>query len=164
MYKWKDLIKALREVTLTKNALSNITEYMQRSENGKVSSKSCKFVKKVFSVSNFFKHILNMSVIYLQSIERIHWKLCEKLFPKVYTISHNMNIVRITKRRNSYNTDLSAPLSLPHLHYLMVMIWCKFDQHMTKAIKVTKQNPQMLTERQKDGKVEGQTCWKSIPA
>ena len=37
--------------------------------------KPCKFVKNIFSASNFFMHIFNMSVTYLQSVEKIQWKL-----------------------------------------------------------------------------------------
>ena len=37
--------------------------------------KTPKFVKKYFSASNFFMHIFNMSVTYLQSVEKIQWKL-----------------------------------------------------------------------------------------
>ena len=31
--------------------------------------------KNTFSASNFFMHIFNMSVMYVQSIEKIQWKL-----------------------------------------------------------------------------------------
>ena len=34
-----------------------------------------KFVKKYFSASNFFMHNFNMSVTYLQSVEKIQWML-----------------------------------------------------------------------------------------
>ena len=38
--------------------------------------KPCQFgKKKLFSASNFFMHILNMSVTYLQNVEKIQWKL-----------------------------------------------------------------------------------------
>ena len=37
--------------------------------------KTCKFVKNTFSALNFFMHIFIMSVTYLQSVERIQWKL-----------------------------------------------------------------------------------------
>ena len=33
----------------------------------------------IFSVSNFFMHISNMSVTYLQSVEKIQWKHSEEL-------------------------------------------------------------------------------------
>ena len=32
-------------------------------------------VKNIFSASNFFMHIFNISVTYLQSVEKIQWKL-----------------------------------------------------------------------------------------
>ena len=35
--------------------------------------------KNIFSVSNFFMHIFNMSATYLQSVEKIQWKLWEEL-------------------------------------------------------------------------------------
>ena len=31
--------------------------------------------KNIFSASNFFMHIFNMSVTYLQSVEKIQWTL-----------------------------------------------------------------------------------------
>ena len=31
--------------------------------------------KNIFSASNFFMHIFNMSVTYLQSVEKMQWKL-----------------------------------------------------------------------------------------
>ena len=31
--------------------------------------------KNIFSASNFFMHIFNMSVTYLQSVEKIQWNL-----------------------------------------------------------------------------------------
>ena len=31
--------------------------------------------KNIFSASNFFMHIFNMSATYLQSVEKIQWKL-----------------------------------------------------------------------------------------
>ena len=37
--------------------------------------KPCKFVKNIFSASNFFMHIFNMSATYLQIVEKIQWKL-----------------------------------------------------------------------------------------
>ena len=37
--------------------------------------KPCKFVQKSFSASIFFMHIFNMSVTYLQSVEKNQWKL-----------------------------------------------------------------------------------------
>ena len=40
-----------------------------------LSKKPCKFVKKYFSAPNFFMHIFNMSVTYLQNAEKIQWKL-----------------------------------------------------------------------------------------
>ena len=33
------------------------------------------FLKNIFSASNFFMHIFNMSVTYLQSVEKIQWKV-----------------------------------------------------------------------------------------
>ena len=40
-----------------------------------LSKKPCKFVKNIFSASNSFMHIFNMSVTYLQSAEKIQWTL-----------------------------------------------------------------------------------------
>ena len=35
--------------------------------------------KNIFSAPNFFMHIFNMFVIYLQSIQKMQWKLYEEL-------------------------------------------------------------------------------------
>ena len=35
--------------------------------------------KNIFSASNFFMHVFIMSVTYLQSAEKIQWKLLEQL-------------------------------------------------------------------------------------
>ena len=69
---WKYPEKALRGVDFTKYALSTII--------GAVVTKIAKFktlwvCKKKISASNFFMHIFIMSVIYLQSAEKIQWKL-----------------------------------------------------------------------------------------
>ena len=40
-----------------------------------LSSKPCHFVKNIFAASSFFMHIFNMFVKYLQSVEKIQWKL-----------------------------------------------------------------------------------------
>ena len=40
--------------------------------------KCCKFIS-FFTSLNFHMHISNMSVTYVQSIKRIHWKLSEEL-------------------------------------------------------------------------------------
>ena len=53
-----------------------------------------------------------------------------------------------TKRRNSCNTNPSAPIFLLHVHCLMVKVLCKFEQNWTKAIKVIEQKPYLLTELQ----------------
>ena len=37
--------------------------------------KTCQLVKNYFLASNFFMHIFNISVTYLQSVEKIQWKL-----------------------------------------------------------------------------------------
>ena len=36
--------------------------------------------KNISSASNFFMHIINMSVTYMRSIKKIQWKLQEELF------------------------------------------------------------------------------------
>ena len=63
-------MKALREVDFTKYALSTIIYYVQSSLKGPV---SC--LKNITSASNFFMHIFNVSVTYLQNFEKIQWKL-----------------------------------------------------------------------------------------
>ena len=41
--------------------------------------KTLQVCQNIFSASNFFMHIFNMSVAYLQSAEKIQWKLLEEL-------------------------------------------------------------------------------------
>ena len=41
--------------------------------------KTLSVCQKNFSASNFFMPIFNMSVTYLQSVEKIQWKLLEEL-------------------------------------------------------------------------------------
>ena len=53
-----------------------------------------------------------------------------------YQSQYKHLIVRITKWHYSCNTDPSAPIFLPNMHYLMVKVWCKFEQNLKKAIKV----------------------------
>ena len=48
---------------------------------------------------------------------------------------------RITKWHNSCNTDPLAPIFLSNMHCLMVMVWCKYGQNQTKAIKVIDKKP-----------------------
>ena len=71
-------MKTLREVDFTKYALSTIIYYVQLSENGKVKN-PVSLSKNIFPASNFFMYIFNMSVIYLQIVEKIQWKLLEEL-------------------------------------------------------------------------------------
>ena len=40
------------------------------------------------------------------------------------------------------------------MHCLMVIVWCKFEQNWTKAIKVMEQKHYMLTEFRNDGHAE----------
>ena len=56
-------------------------------------------------------------------------------------------IIRITKWHNSCNTDPSAPIFLSNIHYLMVKVWCKFEQNRTKAIKVIYRTKALNTDR-----------------
>ena len=68
----------------------------------------------------------------------------------------------ITKRHNSSNTDPSVPNFLPHVHCLMVNVWCKCEQNRTKAIKVNiKQKPYLLMESQNDGHAENSISHKT---
>ena len=58
-------------------------------------------------------HIFNMSVIYLQSVEKIQWKLLELISQSMYYQSQYKHlIVRITKWHNPCNTDPSGPIFL----------------------------------------------------
>ena len=41
--------------------------------------KTLSICQKSFSASNFFMHIFNISVTYLQSAEKFQWKLLEEL-------------------------------------------------------------------------------------
>ena len=79
-------------------------------------------------------HIFNMYVTYLPSVKKIQWKLLEELISQsIYYQSHYKHlIVRITKWHNSCNTDTLAPIFLPNMHCLMVKMWCKFEQKLTK--------------------------------
>ena len=54
--------------------LSTIIYLMQSSENGSVKN-PVSLSKNSFSASNFFMHIFNISARYLQSVEKIQWKL-----------------------------------------------------------------------------------------
>ena len=45
-----------------------------KSENGYVEN-PVSLSKNIFSASKFFMHILSMSITYLQSVEKIQWKL-----------------------------------------------------------------------------------------
>ena len=47
---------------------------MQLSENDFVKN-TVSLSKNIFSAQNFFMHISSMSVTYMQSIEKIQWKL-----------------------------------------------------------------------------------------
>ena len=51
---------------------------MQSSENGYFKN-PVSLSKNNFSASNFFMQIFNISVTYLQSVEKIQWKLQEEL-------------------------------------------------------------------------------------
>ena len=53
-----------------------------------------------------------------------------------YQSQYKHLIVRITKWHNSCNTDPSAPFFLLNVHCLIVKVRCKFEQNLTKAIKV----------------------------
>ena len=57
-----------------KYALSTIIYEMQLSGNGQVKN-PVSLSKNIFSTSNFFMHIFNISVTYLQSVDKIQWKL-----------------------------------------------------------------------------------------
>ena len=67
-------MKALGRTDFTKCALSTIIYLMQSSENGYVKN-PVSLSKYIFSESNFLMHIFSMSVTYLQSVEKIQWKL-----------------------------------------------------------------------------------------
>ena len=96
-------------------------------------------------------HIFIMSVTYLQSAEKIKWKLLEELIsqcmpyqPLFTSCSHPKwlrgvdftkyvlsDIIQTSycknyKVHNSCNTDPSAPIFLSNMHCLMVMVWCKY--------------------------------------
>ena len=68
-------MKALRGIDFTMYTLSTNHKLLGAVMEKWLSKKPCKFVKKYFSVSNFFMHIFNMSVTYLQNAEKIQWKL-----------------------------------------------------------------------------------------
>ena len=59
-------------------ALATFIYYVQSSENGSVKN-PVSWSKNIFSASNFFMHIFNIYVTYLQSVEKIQWKLYEEL-------------------------------------------------------------------------------------
>ena len=40
------------------------------------------------------------------------------------------------------------------MHCQMIMVWCKYEQNRTNAIKVIEQNPKMLMEGWNDGHAE----------
>ena len=63
-------LKALRGVDFMKYALPSIIDVVQLSEY--CSSKN------IFSATNIFMHIFNMSATYHQSVEKIQWKLSEE--------------------------------------------------------------------------------------
>ena len=63
-------MKALGRMDFTKYALSTIIYLMQSSENGQVKN-PVSLSKNIFSASNFFMHIFNISVTYMQSVEKI---------------------------------------------------------------------------------------------
>ena len=67
----KNILKALGGVDFTKYALLPNSQYVQWSEIGLVKN-AVNLSKIFFSANNFFMHIYNMSVTYLQSIKRIH--------------------------------------------------------------------------------------------
>ena len=66
-----NILKALGEVDFTKYALLPISRYVQWSKIGEVKN-AVNLSKIFFSANKFFMHIYNMSVIYLQSIKRLH--------------------------------------------------------------------------------------------
>ena len=66
--------KALGGVDFTKYALIPISQYVQWSEIDLVKN-AVNLSKIIFSANNFFMHIFNLSVTYLQSIKRMHLKL-----------------------------------------------------------------------------------------
>ena len=69
-----NILKALGDGHFTKYALLPISQYVQWSEIGYVKN-AVNLSKIIFSANNFFMHIFNMSVTYLQSIKRIHLNL-----------------------------------------------------------------------------------------
>ena len=83
-------------------------------------------------------HIFNMSVTYLQSVEKICESSRRSWFHK-YVLS--VLIQTSYRKHNSCNTDPSAPIFLLNMHCLMVMVWCKYEQNQTKAIKVIEKKP-----------------------
>ena len=66
-----NILKALGGVDFTKYALSHISQYVQWSKIGYVKN-AVNMSKIFFSANNFFMHIYNLSVLYLQSIKMLH--------------------------------------------------------------------------------------------
>ena len=71
---WKDPMEALGGVGFTHYAVSNHYFLGAVVQVGYVKN-TASLSKNIFLAPNFFMHIFNMSVTYLQSIEKIHWKL-----------------------------------------------------------------------------------------
>ena len=151
--------------------------------------------KNIFSASNFFMHIFNMSVTYLQSVEQIQWKLqeelisqsmhyqpiftacsyrkmaklktlsvCQKMFFSIkllHASEYVCNrcakcwkdpmkalrgidfikcvlsvIIQPSYCKNYRGITLATRPSSPHVHCLMVKVWCKSDRTWTKLLKL----------------------------
>ena len=73
------VVEKIQGVDFTKYALSTIIYYVQLSKTGLVKNPVSLSKKIFFSASTFFMHIFNMSVTYLQTVEKIQWKLLEEL-------------------------------------------------------------------------------------
>ena len=71
---WKHPVEALGGVGFTHYAVSNHYFLGAVVQVGYVKN-PVSLSKNIFSASNFFMHIFNLSVTYLQSIEKIQWKL-----------------------------------------------------------------------------------------
>ena len=69
-----NILKALGGVDFTKYALFPISQYVQWTNMAKLKN-AVNLSKIVFTANNFFMHIFNMFVTYLQSIKRINLKL-----------------------------------------------------------------------------------------
>ena len=122
------------------------------------------YVKIIFSALKFFMHIFDMSVTYLQSIKRIHWKLLEEL------ISQSMHYLYYCKHLTA---KLQSGITLailtlqPPFSYKTCTVWLlRCGANLIKIgqtlLKLQRKDLKMMTERRKDGKTEGRTGWKQL--